>query len=85
VFRSPNEAPETDDFKLRSVDAPRDLADVLEDVVLVEWLREVSALIGFTRISAPDDLTSSGGTVAPLARAEPRWLPCSAVRGEGIF
>src|SRR5207247_5068529 len=23
--------------------------------------------------------------LAPLARAAPRWLPCSEVRGEGIF
>lgn len=85
VFCSPGDSPESDDFKLRSVGAPRAYAAEIADVVLVERLREVSALTGFTRISAPDDLTVSGGTIAPLSRAAPRWLPCSEVRGEGIF
>ncbi len=53
--------------------------------MLVERLREVSALRGFTRINAPDELGSGGGKIVPLAREAPRWLPCSEVRGEGIF
>lgn len=85
VFCSPADAPESDDFKLRTVGAPRAYASELGDVVLVERLREVSALTGFTRISAPDDLAAAGGEVAPLSRESPRWLPCSEVRGEGIF
>lgn len=55
------------------------------DVVLVERLREVSALRGFTRLSAPDDIGRQPGRIVRLAREEPRWLPCSEVRGEGIF
>jgi hypothetical protein len=51
----------------------------------VERLREVSALRGFTRINAPDELGSSGGAIVRLARQPPQWLPCSEVRGEGIF
>ena len=51
VFLSPADAPETDDFKLRAVGAPRGYEDDLADVVLVERLREVSALTGFTRTS----------------------------------
>jgi hypothetical protein len=72
VFCSPNDAPETDDFKLRPVPAPHDVAGALADVVLVERLREVSALTGFTRISAPDDTAASGAVTAPLARSAPR-------------
>jgi hypothetical protein len=75
----------TRDFRLRAVGAPADFTDRIADVVLVERLREVSALRGFTRLNAPDDLTSRGGSVAPLSRAAPEWLPCSEVRGEGIF
>jgi hypothetical protein len=85
VFCSPADAPESDDFKLRAVGPPGGRAGELADVVLVERLREVSALTGFTRISAPDDLAAAGGAVAPLSREAPRWLPCSEVRGEGIF
>ncbi len=85
VFCAPADAPETADFKLRSVAAPREYRQVVADVVLVERLREVSALTGFTRISAPDDLTGSGDGIVRLARTAPRWLPCNEVRGEGIF
>ncbi len=85
VLRSPADAPEQPDFKLRSVGPPPSFTAVLEDVVLVERLREVSALRGFTRINAPDELGSGGGRIVPLARQAPRWLPCSEVRGEGIF
>jgi len=85
VLSAPEEAPETPDFKLRSVGAPAQFATQIADVVLVERLREVSALRGFTRLNAPDDLNARGGSVAQLSREAPRWLPCSEVRGEGIF
>lgn len=85
VLTAPADAPELPDFKLRAVGAPVSFGDVLEEVVLVERLREVSALRGFTRINAPDDLTFRGGTIVSLSRDAPRWLPCSEVRGEGIF
>ncbi|MGI8624295.1 MAG: DrmB family protein [Solirubrobacteraceae bacterium] len=85
VLCDPDNAPASADFQLRPVPAPRDLAGALADVVLVERLREVSALTGFTRISAPDDAADAAAALAPLSRAEPRWLPCSEVRGEGIF
>jgi len=86
VLCAPEETEETPDFRLRSVGAPRDFSELLADVVLVERLREVSALRGFTRINAPDDLGTRGGVIAPLARQHPpRWLLCSEVRGEGIF
>jgi hypothetical protein len=85
VLCSPADAPEQPDFKLRSVGPPVAFANLLEDVVLVERLREVSALRGFTRMNAPDELGSGGGRIVPLAREAPRWLPCSEVRGEGIF
>jgi len=85
VFRAADQAAETPDFRLRRVDVPRAFADRLADVVLVERLREVSALRGFTRLNAPDDLGTKGGEIVKLAREQPRWLPCSEVRGEGIF
>jgi MrfA Zn-binding domain len=85
VLSAPDEAPDQPDFKLRPVGPPAPLAGVLADVVLVERLREVSALRGFTRINAPDELGSQGGTIVRLSREPPKWLHCSEVRGEGIF
>jgi Domain of unknown function (DUF1998) len=85
VLRSPEQAPERPDFRLRAVGPPPAYKDLIEDVVLVERLREVSALRGFTRLNAPDDLSARGGAVVPISRERPRWLPSNEVRGEGIF
>jgi hypothetical protein len=85
VLSSPETAPDLPDFRLRAVGPPDALAGRLADVVLVERLREVSALRGFTRLNAPDDLEARGGRIVELAREAPRWLPCNEVRGEGIF
>ena len=85
VLSDPANAPSTPDFQLRAVGAPPRFAAELAEVVLVERLREVSALWGFTRINAPDDHSSRGGKIARLAREPARWLPCSEVRGEGLF
>jgi hypothetical protein len=85
VLSDPGGAEETPTFRLRAVGTPKGFENEIEEVVLVERLREVSALRGFTRINAPDDLATRGGRIVSLARETPRWLPCSDVRGEGIF
>jgi len=87
VFSDPAAAPETEDFRLRVVPSPPRYSGVLAEVVLAEKLREVIALTGFTRVEAPDDLDASGEQVAagPMARETPRWVPCTEVRGEGLF
>ena len=55
----------------------------------MERLREVRALVGFTRIESPGDYAETGELPeeyrAPLSRQEPKWVPASEVRGEGIF
>ncbi|HXT44628.1 MAG TPA: hypothetical protein VN748_10995 [Pseudonocardiaceae bacterium] len=51
----------------------------------VERLREVRALIGFTRLDAPDPGDPTLVTRVELARDAPTWVPASEVRGEGIF
>jgi hypothetical protein len=85
VLCNPASAPDRADFKLRAVGAPAGFEHLITDVVLVERLREVSALRGFTRINAPDELRPQGGAIVPLSRRAPQWLPCCEVRGEGIF
>lgn len=75
------------DFRLREVNPPVSFAHVIERVVLGERLREVVALVGFTRIDPPGepDVTGALADEAPIARANPGWVPCTEVRGEGIF
>jgi hypothetical protein len=77
----------TDDFTLRRDPhgVPAVLKDCYADVIQVERLREVRALVGFTRLDAPDPDDPHLVTRAPLARSNPTWVPASEVRGEGIF
>jgi hypothetical protein len=89
VFSNPQAATESRDFKLTRVAAPKDFERFFEDTVLVERIREVRALLGFTRIESNSDFAEAtvpkDGRLTPLSRDKPKWLPASEVRGEGIF
>jgi hypothetical protein len=60
---------------------------VIKDVLLLQRLREVNALIGFTRVEAPEesDDPDERPPMAALCRSKPTWVPASDVHGEGIF
>lgn len=89
AFSQPGSAAENKDFKLKQVAPPLGFERLLEDTVLVERVREVRALLGFTRIESNADFAEatilSDGRLTNLSRASPKWLPASEVRGEGIF
>jgi hypothetical protein len=77
-----------DDFALRrdTDGVPTSLKGFYADVVHAERLREVRALIGFTRLDAPDPDDPELVTRVALSRDDvPPWVPASEVRGEGIF
>src|SRR5438552_7447167 len=57
VLSNPAVAPSARDFKVVAVPPPTGYESVLKQVVLVERLREVRALIGFTRIESPGDFS----------------------------
>jgi hypothetical protein len=61
----------------------------IERVLLVERLREVAALVGFTRFEAASPDSETGELNAGARRAEisrqPEWVPTVENRGEGIF
>lgn len=77
------------DFQLEEVDPPARFRSTITRVVLATRLREVTALLGFTRIDSPrdfaglDDLPSQ--VRAPLSRKPPSFVPAAEVRGEGVF
>jgi hypothetical protein len=89
IFSNPTKAKESRTFKLRTVDPPTDFTKHFEKIVLVEKLREVRALVGFTRIMSPRDFDSAADLPpenrARLSRKDPTWLPACETRGEGIF
>ncbi len=89
IFVDPDHAQRTKDFRLREVRAPRRFAGYFEKVVLVERVREVRALVGFTRIESPGDYESPAdfpeAQRMKIARGKTSWVPANEIRGEGIF
>jgi hypothetical protein len=89
VFSNPETAAENRDFKLRKMAPPSGFESCIENTVLVERIREVRALVGYTRIESNADFAEvtqlKDGRMSPISRTAPTWLPASEVRGEGIF
>jgi hypothetical protein len=77
------------DYEARIVAAvPTGWDELLHSVVAVTRLRETKALLGFTRIDAPEygEVDSDSVQRAPLVRSgKPTWVPAAITRGEGIF
>lgn len=74
-----------DDFRATPTETPPGYDRLLDQVVLVTRLREVQALLGFTRLTAPDRRELDPVNRLALGRAAPTWVPAFEQRGEGIF
>lgn len=73
-------------FMSKKVDVPADFKTHLSRVLLLERLREVNALLGFTRVESQDEGDGAQRAPrAPLGRAAPNWVPATQVHGEGMF
>lgn len=86
ALRQPN--PEYDpasEFKTSEAPVHPDLSDWISRVILVERLREVRALLGFTRIEPPDPSDRLTSRRVPISRRRLNWAPAVEVRGEGIY
>ena len=87
VLSDPASAPNGEDFLVTLGVKPVGFEQYFEPTVLVEKIREVNALVGFTRLEAPEELLRGDDdiTYAPLSRNPPEWVPANEVRGEGIL
>jgi hypothetical protein len=89
VLIDPDNAPESRDFHVRNAGVPEGFDHIIERVVLVKRLREVRALLGFTRMEAPGDYGEAEDVPATVRVALNRGpaviVPAAEVRGEGIF
>lgn len=89
AFSNPETQHQTPDFKLKPVEPPEKYRDVFSQVVLIDRLREVRALVGFTRIDSPGEMADTDEeetlVISPISRKKPGWVPAIEVRGEGIF
>lgn len=77
------------DFHVRRVGPPAGFESFFEETLMLGRLREVRALIGFTRIEPPGEMGDSpivgDDKLVPLSTGQADWVPSSEVRGEGIF
>ena len=73
------------DFRAFATPNPPGYDKLLDQVVLLTRLREVQALVGFTRLSAPERRELEPSNRLPLGRTSPTWVPAFEQRGEGIF
>lgn len=74
-------------FLSKPVAVPKGFATWISGVLLLERLREVNALLGFTRVEAPEESSDPGERpeMASLFSSEATWVPAGQVHGEGIF
>jgi hypothetical protein len=85
LFCHPTTRQQDDDFRAVPIAAPKQHSGLLEQVVQVERLREVQAMVGFTRVDAPSHGEQQTRSRAPLTSGRLSWVPAVERRGEGIF
>ena len=87
VLTAPTPPTDWPQFMSRPEPPPAAYAGRIAGVLLLERLREVNALIGYTRVEAPEETTDPDERppMAALSRARPDWIPACEVHGEGIF
>ena len=87
VLTNPNPPSDWPHFLSKPADVPVGFADHIHSVLLLERLREVNALLGFTRVEAPEETANPANRPprASLSRVAPDWVPATEVHGEGIF
>lgn len=87
VLISPNPRTDFPHFLSEASPVPPTYSDKIQSVLLLTRLREVNALIGYTRVEAPEENAGEGEGVprASLCSGSASWVPASEVHGEGVF
>jgi len=87
VLTHPSPPTDWPHFLSEQVESPPRYAPVIERVLLLKRLREVNALIGYTRVEASEETADPDERppMADLCRGRPDWVPATEVHGEGIF
>lgn len=85
LLSRPTTERQDEDFKAVPVAPPDGFDKSIDQVVAVPRLREVQALVGFTRLSAPERRDLEPANRIALTRGAVGWVPAVEQRGEGIF
>ena len=74
-------------FLAKKTESPEGHERFFDGVLRLERLREVVALVGFTRVEAAEEGVEEEErpAMAPISREDPEWVPVTEVHGEGIF
>ena len=87
VLTAPSPPTDWPHFLSKPVAVPKGFETQISGVLLLERLREVNALLGFTRVEAPEESSDphERPEMASLFSSEATWVPAGQVHGEGIF
>lgn len=87
VLTDPHPPTDWPHFLSKPIAKPKGFETNVASVLLLERLREVNALLGFTRVEAPEETADPLDRPhrAALCKASPNWVPATQVHGEGIF
>ncbi|MDA8045706.1 MAG: DUF1998 domain-containing protein [Actinomycetota bacterium] len=85
LLARPTTERQDDDFRAVPTPTPVGYDHLLDQVVQVSRLREVRALVGFTRLVAPERRELAPVNRLPLTVGPPEWVPAVEQRGEGVF
>ncbi|MFD7008094.1 DrmB family protein [Rhodococcus jostii] len=86
LLSRPTTDKQDEDFRaVPNPEVPAGYGSLLDQVVRVTRLREVQALVGFTRLSAPERRNLQPRNLVRLRNGPAEWVPAVEKRGEGIF
>lgn len=86
LLSSPTTETQDEDFRaVPNSGVPLGYSNLLRQVVRVPRLREVQALLGFTRLNAPERRELRPQNLVQLRNGHTQWVPAVEKRGEGIF
>ena len=74
---------ESDDFVTHDEDVPGDYSHIIERVIAVDRLTEITAMVGFSRLTSNYGIDDPN--LAPIAITKKEWLPGIEQKGEGVF
>lgn len=74
---------ESDDFITHDEDIPDEYAHIIDRVIAVDRLTEITAMVGFSRLTSNYGIDDPN--LAPLSKTKKEWLPGIEQKGEGIF
>lgn len=70
-------------FLSHEEDVPEDYNHIIEKIIAIDRLTVVTAMVGFTRLTAPTGYNDPN--MVPISKMKKEWYPGIEQRGEGIF